>query len=235
MNSFNRILFVEDEEHLRSVICLNLELEGYKVEIAETGEEAIQKYSKNSFDLIILDVMLPEIDGYAVCEHIRLKDKDTPIMFLSARSSTEERKKGLKLGADDYLPKPFDLEELLLRVKRLIQRGKGKMDADVQDMYEIGKAELNFKTFVIKEIATDKERELSQREMMFLKLLIARNGEAVSRNEILDIVWGGSETPSTRTIDNFIVQFRKDFEEDPKTPKHLKSIHGVGYRLVLAT
>lgn len=235
MNSFNRILFVEDEEHLRSVICLNLELEGYKVEIAETGEEAIQKYSKNSFDLIILDVMLPEIDGYAVCEHIRLKDKDTPIMFLSARSSTEERKKGLKLGADDYLPKPFDLEELLLRVKRLIQRGKGKMDADVQDMYEIGKAELNFKTFVIKEIATDKERELSQREMMFLKLLIARNGEAVSRNEILDIVWGGSETPSTRTIDNFIVQFRKDFEEDPKTPKHFKSIHGVGYRLVLAT
>ena len=235
MNSFNRILFVEDEEHLRSVICLNLELEGYKVEIAETGEEAIQKYSKNSFDLIILDVMLPEIDGYAVCEHIRLKDKDTPIMFLSARSSTEERKKGLKLGADDYLPKPFDLEELLLRVKRLIQRGKGKMDADVQDMYEIGKAELNFKTFVIKEIATDKERELSQREMMFLKLLIARNGEAVSRNEILDIVWGGIETPSTRTIDNFIVQFRKDFEEDPKTPKHFKSIHGVGYRLVLAT
>ena len=235
MNSFNRILFVEDEEHLRSVICLNLELEGYKVEIAETGEEAIQKYSKNSFDLIILDVMLPEIDGYAVCEHIRLKDKDTPIMFLSARSSTEERKKGLKLGADDYLPKPFDLEELLLRVKRLIQRGKGKMDADVQDMYEIGKAELNFKTFVIKEIATDKERELSQREMMFLKLLIARNGEAVSRNEILDIVWGGSETPSTRTIDNFIVQFRKDFEEDPKTPKHFKSIHGVGYRLDLAT
>lgn len=235
MNSFNRILFVEDEEHLRSVICLNLDLEGYKVEIAETGEEAIQKYSKNSFDLIILDVMLPEIDGYAVCEHIRLKDKVTPIMFLSARSSTEERKKGLKLGADDYLPKPFDLEELLLRVKRLIQRGKGKMDADVKDMYEIGKAELNFKTFVIKEIATDKERELSQREMMFLKLLIARNGEAVSRNEILDIVWGGSETPSTRTIDNFIVQFRKDFEEDPKNPKHFKSIHGVGYRLVLAT
>ncbi len=234
MSLSKRILFVEDEEHLQSVIGLNLKLEGYQVQTALTGEEAIRKFAASSFDLIILDVMLPEIDGYAVCEHIRLKDKIVPIMFLSARSSAEERKKGLKLGADDYLAKPFDLEEFLLRVKRLIQRNSPFGKQDLAEEYQLGIAKVNLKSFSIYDLKGQELRILSQTEMMLLQLLLSRRGEAVSRNDIIDVVWGGEEV-NPRTIDNMVVQFRKDFEEDPKNPTLFKSVHGVGYRLSEAT
>ncbi|TXC81506.1 response regulator transcription factor [Luteibaculum oceani] len=232
MASTKKILFVEDEEHLQSVISLNLELEGYQVVCAQTGEEAIKLYSNSKFDLVILDVMLPEIDGYAVCEHIRLKDSYTPVMFLSARSSPEERKRGLKLGADDYLPKPFDLEELLLRVKRLLFRTEKNVSEGQLSRIEIGEAVADFEAFVVR-TKNGEERHLTPKEAMVLKMLISRKGEAINRNEILDVVWGNENPPGTRTIDNFLVQFRKDFEPDPKNPQYFKSVHGVGYRLVL--
>ncbi len=232
MTTKKRLLLVEDEEHLRNVISLNLDLEGYNVTMAASGEEAISLFGKHTYDFVLLDVMLPEIDGYAVCQHIRLKDQTVPIMFLSARSSTEERKKGLKLGADDYLAKPFDLEELLLRVKRLLYRNNRGEETDVPNEVTIGSATVNFNQFSLRNNETGEQRELTQKEVLFLKLMLTKANQAVNRNEILEVVWGSENLPSTRTVDNFIVQFRKDFEPDPKNPKYFKSIHGVGYRLV---
>lgn len=232
--SNQRILLVEDEENLREAIKLNLELEGYEVEVAETGGIAIKKFAAQRFNLIILDVMLPEMDGFAVCAKIRLTDLDTPVLFLTAKDTTEDKIEGLKHGADDYLTKPFNLEELLLRVRVLVKhsvRGK-KADSDIKT-YKWGGNEINFVTFKAKG-ADGKEHTLTKKEMALLKLLIDKKNLVVSRQQILDIVWGYDVFPNTRTIDNFIHSFRTYFETDKNAPRYFHSVRGIGYKFTEA-
>lgn len=225
-----RILVVEDEDHLRNVISLNLEMEGYDVITATNGATALDKFRSGRFDLAVLDVMIPEIDGFSVCKTIRLEGNETPVLFLTAKNSGADRVEGLKIGGDDYLSKPFNLEELLLRVQKLIQRSS-KTVAIVQEMdeYNFGPNYVNFKSFQIRD-KSGEEKEISKREVMLLKLLIQEKDKVVSREQILETVWGYNVFPSTRTIDNYILAFRKYFEEDPRNPKFFHSIRGVGYK-----
>ncbi len=228
-----RILLVEDEEHLAEVIKLNLELEGYEVEVADNGTVAIKKALEQRFNLIVLDVMLPEVDGFEVCEKIRLEGNETPILFLTAKDSGQDKIHGLKLGADDYLVKPFNLEEFLLRVKVLVKHSvKGTQTGQSLNAVQFGGNEINFVTFSVKNYE-GKIFELSKREIALLKLLIDRKDSVVSRNQILQYVWGYDVYPSTRTIDNFILAFRKYFEKDVRDPQHFHSIRGVGYKFTV--
>jgi two-component system alkaline phosphatase synthesis response regulator PhoP len=227
--SVKNILLVEDEEHLLKTIQLNLELEGYTVTTAATGIEALKLFRKGQFDLILLDVMLPEIHGFDVCEEIRKENTQVAILFLTAKSSGNDRVQGLKLGADDYLTKPFNLEELLLRIQILLKRNKPATQEKSLEHYTFGKNEINFKTFEIKGIE-GRQFEITKREIALLKLLIGNAGKVVSREEILDAVWGTEVYPSSRTIDNYILAFRKYFEKTQKEPQHFHSIRGVGYK-----
>ncbi len=223
-----RILIVEDEESLREAIRFNLDLEGYQTVIARDGQEAIEKFRERSFELIILDIMLPRVDGFAVCQQIRAENDKTPIIFLTARNTDAERVKGLKLGGDDYVGKPFDLEELLLRVGKLIARHQPSSSGKDMKEYAFGPNHVNFLTYEVNGVSGRKS--LTKREIMLLKLLIDRANEVVSREEILDTVWGYDAYPSPRTIDNFILHFRKCFEKDPRHPDYFHSVRGVGYR-----
>lgn len=224
-----KILLVEDEEHLLKTIQLNLELEGYAVDTAITGIEALKQFRSNTYHLIILDVMLPEMNGYDVCEEIRKENQQVPVLFLTAKGSGSDRVQGLKLGADDYLTKPFNLEELLLRVQILIKRGKISSSENAIESYTFGKNEVDFGKYEI--IGVNKQKtEISKREIALLKLLISKKGEVVSREEILDTVWGTDAFPTSRTIDNYIVAFRKYFEINQREPKHFHSVRGVGYK-----
>lgn len=224
------ILVVEDEENLQDALKLNLELEGYEISTASDGAEALKKVHDEYFDLIILDIMLPEIDGISVCETIRLKDTQVPILMLSARSSSADRVLGLKKGADDYLTKPFNLEELLLRIQKLISKNQKLQDkSTVEDQYSFGGNTIDFNAQEAQN-AKGESISLSLKESMLLKLLIANKNEVVSREKILQSVWGYQVFPTTRTIDNFILNFRKYFEEDSREPRYFHSVRGVGYK-----
>ncbi|MBC6994188.1 response regulator transcription factor [Neolewinella lacunae] len=224
-----RVLLVEDEENIRETVKLNLELDGFEVVTAENGRKALKHSQEQHFDVMVVDVMLPEVDGFQVVEQIRLTDRETPIIFLTAKDQAQDRIQGLKKGADDYLTKPFVFEELLLRVRRLIERTS--KNPDVQpDLYTFGGNKINFATY--EAVGNQGEFTLTKKEAMLLKLLTDRRGEVVSRQHILQSVWGYDVYPSTRTIDNFILSFRKYFEEDPRTPVHFLSVRGVGYKFV---
>lgn len=225
------ILVVEDEESLREALKLNLELENYEVTTADNGPAVLKLVKNEYFDLIILDIMLPDMDGITVCETIRMQHNDVPIMFLSARNTGADRVEGLKKGGDDYLTKPFNLEELLLRVDKLIVKNKKiKEPQAVADVYEFdGGCKIDFAAHE----CIDKDgntQELSKKEAALLKLLIEHEGDVVSREQILQIVWGYNVYPTTRTIDNFILNFRKFFEKDSRNPKHFHSVRGIGYK-----
>jgi two-component system alkaline phosphatase synthesis response regulator PhoP len=228
------ILLVEDEENLQEALKLNLELEGYEITGAYDGAEALQAVQKEYFDLIILDVMLPEIDGITVCETIRLSNPDIPILILSAKNSSADRVLGLKKGADDYLTKPFNLEELLLRVNNLIKKSERLSSKEpIPDVYNFGKNKIDFKAS--EAFTKSGERvTLTKKEIMLLKLLIENKNEVVTREKILQVVWGYNVYPTTRTIDNFILNFRKYFEEDSRDPKYFYSVRGVGYKFAVA-
>ncbi|MBN8688256.1 MAG: response regulator transcription factor [Chitinophagales bacterium] len=224
------ILLVEDEENLHEALKLNLELEGYEVTSAFDGAAALKAVSNEYFDLIILDVMLPEMDGINVTETIRLSNNEVPILILSAKNSSADRVLGLKKGADDYLTKPFNLEELLLRVYKLINKNKKLQDkTTVGDVYEFGKNSIDFKAQEATGFNGEKI-QLSKKETMLLKLLIENKNEVVPREKILQSVWGYNVYPTTRTIDNFILNFRKYFEEDSRNPLYFHSVRGVGYK-----
>lgn len=224
-----RILLVEDEEHLLEALKLNLELEGYHVTTATDGKKALRLFKEERLNLVILDVMLPEIDGFKVAETIRLENTEVPILFLTAKNTSEDRVAGLKRGADDYLTKPFNLEELILRVGILVKRSLKGDDHKQLNSYKIGDKLINFNNYELVDDAGN-VTSLTKKETMLLKLLIERKGEAVSRETILETVWNYDVYPSTRTIDNFILSFRKYFENDSKNPKHFHSIRGVGYK-----
>lgn len=218
-----RVCVVEDEQSLAEMIQLNLEMEGYEVLVLRDGEVARNVFENGiDFDLIILDVMLPGVNGVDLCKVIR-KDSVVPVLFLSAKGTTADRIEGLKAGANDYLPKPFDLEELLLRIAILTQN-------ITEESIKIGKFEVNFKTYEVFDEQKKIIASLSKKEIGLIRLFQQRNGEVVSRTEILDKVWGKDQFPTTRTIDNYILNFRKIFEKDPKNPDHFHSVRGVGYK-----
>lgn len=227
------ILLVEDEENLLEALRLNLELEGYEITGAGDGAEALKAVQKEYFNLIILDVMLPEVDGITVCETIRLSNPDIPILILSAKNSSADRVLGLKKGADDYLTKPFNLEELLIRVNNLIRKSERLSSKQpIPDIYSFGKNKVDFKAseaFTKSGVTVT----LTKKEIMLLKLLIENKNEVVTREKILQVVWGYNVYPTTRTIDNFILNFRKYFEEDSRDPVYFHAVRGVGYKFTL--
>ncbi|HZF63143.1 MAG TPA: response regulator transcription factor [Chitinophagaceae bacterium] len=224
------VLLVEDEENLHETLKLNLELEGYEVTSAFDGAAAMKAVQNEYFDVIIMDVMLPEIDGVSVTQNIRLTNDEVPILILSAKNTGADRVLGLRKGADDYMTKPFDLEELLLRVKKLISKSKRLQDkSTLGETYSFGGHTVDFKAQEAK-TASGEKIELSKKEAMLLKLLIENKNDVVPREKILQSVWGYNVYPTTRTIDNFILNFRKYFEEDSRNPKHFHSVRGVGYK-----
>ncbi len=226
-----RLLLVEDEENLRSSLRLNFELEGYDVNTAVRGSEALERARGARFDGIVLDVMLPDVDGFTICETLRLEGDRTPVLFLTARTLPADRVRGLRSG-EDYLAKPFELEELLLRVAKLVARGEEAAVATAgPSRRDFGSNSVDFGTY---EVVGQRGlvKRLTQREILLLKLLIERENQVVSREEILQKVWGYDVYPTTRTIDNFIVSFRKYFEPDPQEPRHFRSVRGVGYTFV---
>jgi two-component system, OmpR family, alkaline phosphatase synthesis response regulator PhoP len=224
------ILLAEDEENLHEALKLNLELEGYEVTSTYDGAAALKALQEEYFDLLILDVMLPEVDGIAVTETVRINNNEVPILILSAKSSSADRVLGLKKGADDYLTKPFNLEELLLRVNKLVQKSRQLTARQpMEQIYQFGKNKIDFKA----QECTTKDAEqimLTKKEIMLLKLLIENKNEVVTREKILQSVWGYNVYPTTRTIDNFILNFRKYFEEDSRNPKYFHSVRSIGYK-----
>ena len=223
-----RLLLVEDENALRSTLRLNFELEGYDVTTVANGPDALERLRSAHYDAVVMDVMLPGMDGFTVVETIRLEGNSTPVLFLTARTAAPDRVRGLKAG-EDHLGKPFDLEELLLRVAKLVQRRGTKGTNTVLERYAFGRNHIDFQSY---EVCGEGglTKTLSQREMMVVRLLVEREGDVVSREEILQKVWGYNVFPTTRTVDNFIVGFRKYFEPDPREPRHFHSIRGVGYK-----
>jgi len=217
-----KIALVEDDLVLKEFIQLNLELEGHEVICFENGKAIFEANNVlGRVDLIILDNMLPGKSGVDVCLEIR-KSYATPILFLSAKSNTQDRIEGLRAGANDYLPKPFDLEELLLRVQALLPKNKPQ--------YIVGTWEVDFDNLVAKEPSKELEYQLSKKEAALLKLFIQQENKVLSREEILDKVWGEDAYPTSRTIDNFVLTFRRIFEVDQKSPAYFHSIRGVGYK-----
>lgn len=222
-----KILIVDDEPNIRDLLTTSLRFAGFAVRAVGNGAQAISAVLETEPDLIILDVMLPEINGFQICEQIRLTNMEVPVIFLTAKDGTADRISGLKRGADDYLVKPFHLEELLLRVNNLIRRTSKGPD-NTPEIYEFGKNKVNFRTFEAE--GNDGKFLLTKKEAMLLKLLVDRKNEVVSRHQILQSVWGYDVYPSTRTIDNFILSFRKYFEEDQRHPVYFHSVRGVGYK-----
>ena len=227
VTKMQRICVVEDEESLAGLIRLNLELEGYQVQLIQSGGVASELFAHQiDCDLIILDVMLPGMNGIDLCRQIR-KSSNVPILFLSAKGTTTDRIAGLKAGGNDYLPKPFDLEELLLRVAVLLP--KLEASEDITEVI-IGRNCVNFKTYDVTNVETNEVERLSKKEVALIQLFVEKEGEVISRTEILDRLWGSDQFPTTRTIDNYILNFRKIFEKNPKEPEHFHSIRGVGYK-----
>ena len=222
------ILLVEDEKTLAIGLEFNLTAEGYQVIWVNDGKKALVQIYSTNFDLAILDIMLPFVDGFELAKNIREKDPQIPILMLTARTELKDRVKGLEIGADDYLTKPFHLEELLLRIKGMLKRKEWyKKSADSLPVFQFGENRINFENLSCK--TTRKEFQLTAQEAMFLKYLIDNRGKVVSRKEILAQVWNVSSEVETRTVDNFIVRFRKYFEPDPENPIYFKSVRGVGY------
>lgn len=222
-----RILLVEDEEQIRKIIKLNLEMENHEVIATDNGRKALELAESQHFDLIILDVMLPEVDGFQICSQVRLRNTKVGIIIVSAKDTSLDRITGLKMGADDYLTKPFNLEELLLRVNNLLKRSTEEGAKEIEE-YTFDGNTINFITYEADTI--NGVIQLTKKEVLLIKLLIERQNEVVSRQQILQTVWGYDVYPSTRTIDNFILSFRKYFERDPREPVHFHSIRGVGYK-----
>lgn len=229
----SRILVVEDEKHLAEGIRENLEAEGHAVEVVYDGESGLERARRGELDLIVLDVMLPGTDGFTMCETLRDEGHRVPVLFLTARSTPEDRVRGLEAGGDDYLAKPFHLPELLLRVAAILRRRQWF------DAHQPGASELRFGGNVVDLGASrgrawdGREHALVDKEAMILQVLSERPGEVVSRDEILERVWGYEVFPSTRAVERLVTRLRGRFEPEPDQPRHLHEVRGVGYRLTL--
>ena len=230
MTAPGRILIVDDETHLADGIRENLDAEGYETAVAYDGHAGLELVRHGKFDLVVLDVMMPKMDGLQVCEEIRRAGLLIPVLFLTVNAAPEDRIRGLELGGDDYLAKPFHLRELLLRVAAILRRASWYNDAVAT--LEFGGNSVDFRSYHA--VAWDAmEHGLTHKEAMILQVLSAEQGKIVTREDILDRVWGHEVYPSTRTIDNFIVRLRKRFERNPEVPSHFHTVRGVGYRFTL--
>jgi two-component system, OmpR family, alkaline phosphatase synthesis response regulator PhoP len=224
----NKILLVEDEETLAIGLQYNLTEEGYEVVLAKDGKQALQLFAGHPFDLIILDIMLPYYNGFEVADIVRQKSPQIPILMLTARTALADRVQGLELGADDYMTKPFHLQELLARVKGMLKRKMWYREVSRQQpIYRFGDNEVNFEDFNCQ--SRNQSFHLTYREIMLLKYLVDHKNTIVSRKELLDQVWDISSDVETRTVDNFIVRLRKYFEPNPANPVYIKSIRSAGY------
>lgn len=232
-----RVLVIEDEVHIADGIRLNLSIQGYDVKVAVDGIDGIEQWRSWDPDLIILDIMLPMIDGFSILKTIRSEDEKVPVLILSARGDTQDKVKGLRYGVDDYLSKPFDLEEFLLRVERLLKKKEWFVDNKSEKeseyslfdgaQYQFGENYIDFTSSTAECRAG--EIVLTEQEIVLLKIFIANKGRPLSREMLLNSGWGYSKDTSTRTVDNFIVRFRKYFEDNPKKPTYFISRRSVGY------
>jgi len=226
-----RILIIEDDLAILRGLKDNLEYESYEVLTAEDGEQGYCLIREKKPDLIILDLMLPKMSGYELCRKVREEGVTTPILMLTARGEEVDRVLGLDLGADDYVTKPFSVPELLARVRAILRRVQRSKKGDLPGELRFGKVSIDFKRFEARRAG--KILNMSRKEFGVIRLLAARAGEVVTRDELLDEVWGYDQYPTTRTVDNHIALLRTKIEEDPSKPRHLLTVHGVGYRLVL--
>jgi two-component system, OmpR family, alkaline phosphatase synthesis response regulator PhoP len=229
MNAENKILLVEDEKHLAKGLSYNLEKEGYQVTVAEDGLAALECLREDNFDMMILDLMLPKMGGMEVIKKIRETNIRFPVLMLTAKTTDEDRTLGLEAGADDYLAKPFHLPELLLRVKGILRR-RDWYEEPVRKLeyYEFGNMWVDFNTGKAK--GCDEEFYLTSKEVLVMNLLIANRGKVVSREELLEKVWGYSPNTETRTVDNFISRLRKYFEKKPQSPRYIVTVREKGYQ-----
>lgn len=226
----SRVLIVEDDPGIADGIRENLRLEGYETQLAMDGRGGLDLALSEDFDLVVLDVMLPGLDGFEVCSKLRQAGRDVPVLFLSARGDPSDRIRGLEAGGDDYMPKPFQLRELLLRVSAILRRGRGVEPAfDEEARVLFAENEVDFRTYRGRSW-DGREHELTQKEAMILKTLSEREGQVVSREEILDRVWGYDVFPSSRTLETFIGRLRKRFEREAERPAHFHTEPGVGWR-----
>ncbi len=225
-----KLVVVEDEAHLAEVVADNLALEGWQVQVAGDGLRALELIRESRPDLVLLDVMLPGLDGFAVCQKLREAGDQVPILFLTAKSGQGDRLRGLELGGDDYLGKPFDLRELILRVRAILRRTEWmRSPSPAGDVLKLGDARVDFRSY--EATAGGRTLQLSAKEILILRCLAERPGEVVARGEILQRVWGYDAFPTTRTIDNFIVRLRRVLEPDPRNPRFIHTVRGTGYRL----
>jgi len=229
----HKILVVEDEQVLRQGIKDNLESEGYGVITAPDGKKGLQKAVKEDVDLVLLDVMLPGMDGFQVCKEIKLKKITLPVIMLTAKSKEADKILGLELGADDYVTKPYSVNELLARIRSVLRRVEIHKVAKEKKIegYEFGDIKLNFDK--LEAHKGKKKIKLSKREFDILAYLIKRKNEVVTRNDLLDVVWGYDVFPTTRTVDNFIARIRKQIEDKPARPKYIVSVRSAGYKMVI--
>jgi len=223
-----RILIIEDEPDMVMGLQDNLQYEGYEVLSAPEGETGITLAMEKSPDLILLDIMMPGKDGYQVCKELRSKGCNVPVIMLTAKSQEVDKVLGLELGADDYIVKPFSIREVLARIKAVLRR-QGSRSQKIES-YQFGNVKVDFRKSVV--FKDGKETELSHYECEILRLLVANKDEPVSRNRLLDEVWGYQLFPTTRTIDNHVVKLRQKIEDDPRNPEHVVTVHGIGYKFV---
>lgn len=230
MSEPRSILVADDEVNLARGIAENLIAEGYRVTVVADGERALAEILSGRHDLVVLDVMMPKLDGFTVCERARRQGAVTPVLFLTAKGEVEDRIRGLEAGGDDYLPKPFHLHELLLRIRVILRRWSWYAAAAPADnAIEFGGSRIDFSTFQGRSF-DGREQALTQKEALIARALAERAGEVVSREELLERAWGYELYPSSRTIDNFILRLRKRFEPDPERPRYFHTVRGVGYR-----
>jgi two-component system, OmpR family, alkaline phosphatase synthesis response regulator PhoP len=231
-----RILVIEDDEHIAEGLKLNLSLQGYEVSIAGEGASGLRMWKEWNPHLIVLDIMLPGLDGLSVLRHIRMEDEKLPVLILSAKGGHDDKVKGFSYGVDDYLAKPFNLEEFLMRIERLMKRSswshggtvnEGLEEQDLKNTYIFGSNTIDFGTMTAQ--GAHGTIHLTDQEMRLLKVFIANRGKPLSRKVLLEVGWGYSGETTTRTVDNFIVRLRKYFENDPENPVYFKSIRSVGY------
>lgn len=226
-----QILIVDDEPSMREGLSDNLIFEGYKTELAADGIEALEKLNDHTFDLVVLDVMMPGMSGFDVCKKIRQEGNQVPVILLTAKGEEIDKVLGLELGADDYITKPFSLRELIARIKAILRRSENSTVEDPASKFEtIGLLQVDFKNYIAK--IANKEENLSHREFEVLHFLWAHKQKVVSRDELLKNIWGYDEFPTTRTIDNFILKLRQRVEVNPNEPKIILTVHGLGYKML---
>jgi DNA-binding response OmpR family regulator len=225
-----KILLVEDEPKMQQIVKDNFEIEGYDVEIAGDGRTGLQKLLDNSYSLALLDVMIPHMSGFDVCKKAREKGVSTPVIFLTAKGEEIDKVLGLELGADDYITKPFGIRELLARTKAVLRRAEGLSGGPVEKI-RFGSLEIDFKTYTASR--SGRGLQMTPKEFELLKFLWLHRNQTVSRDQLLTNVWGYDEALSTRTIDNFILKLRQKIEDNPAQPRHIITIHGLGYKLIV--